>query len=47
MVRFVAALGVVGLLVGCSPTFGSAEREVVVVPAGTTVVCQSGKAPPC
>lgn len=47
MRRMVAMLGLAGLLAACSPTFASPDREVIVVPPGSTVVCPSGRTPPC
>ena len=50
LLRCCAGLLGLGLLAGCSSSFGGGAQpqpNTVVVPPGTTVVCQDGSAPPC
>jgi len=51
-INLVALAGLAALVSACSPSpssGGSSEtrREIIVLPPGSTVVCPSGKAPPC
>jgi len=49
--RIAIALAGLGLLAGCSSSFGGGSEPsqpgTVVVPPGTRVVCQDGSSPPC
>ncbi len=50
LVGSTAALGI-ALLAGCSSSFGGgsepSQPTAIVIPPGTSVVCQNGSPPPC